>query len=68
MNLIQADTQPDMEAVQKFTPGQIPTYSQGDSNADDQPDPEAAGAAPAAQVLQPLPEVKPPMSATNASV
>jgi hypothetical protein len=62
MNLIQADTMPNMEDVQKFTPGQIPTYSQGDSNADDNPDPEAAGAAPASQVLQPLPEVKPPMA------
>jgi hypothetical protein len=68
MNLIQADTMPNMEEVQKLTPGQIPQYSQGDENADAQPSPAEAGPAPAAQVLQPLPEVKPPMSATNASV
>lgn len=64
MNLIQADTMPNMDAVQQLTPGQIPTFTQGDENAESSPDAAAAGGQPASQVLEPLPEVRPPMSQT----
>jgi hypothetical protein len=63
MNLIQADTLPDLAEAQKMTPGQIPSFSQADANAEQPPDPVEQGAGLPSQVLQPpLPEQKPPVS------
>jgi hypothetical protein len=57
MNLIEADTLPDLAAVQQYTPGQIPSASQGDDYAEEQPSAANAGATIAA-----LPQQKPPRS------
>lgn len=71
MNLIQADTLPDLAEAQKMTPGEIPSYTQGDQYAGEVPSPaesgpnpsiiksDGAGGSPAA-----LPEVRPPRSAS----
>jgi hypothetical protein len=66
MNLIVADTLPNLEDAQKFTPGQIPSFAQGDTMAEEPPSPAEAGAAEPSQVLQsqPLPVVKPPSGPT----
>jgi hypothetical protein len=68
MNLIQADTQPDLAEAQKSTPGEIPTFNQGDNFAGEEPSPVEVGADPMGKgVFQPgnpLPEVRPPMSKT----
>ncbi len=64
MNLIQADLLPDLEAVQQYTPGQVPQNAQGDTYAQEPTDPIEAGASPAYAAL---PEQKPPMS-PNSSV
>jgi hypothetical protein len=42
-NLIKADLIPDMDAVNKYTPGQIPSNSQGDVKAGDPPSPVESG-------------------------
>jgi len=75
MNLIQADTQPDLAEVQKSTPGEIPSYNQGEQFADQPPSPAEVGAVPTGQAPleqgsplaqgKPLPEVRPPMSAAS---
>ena len=57
MNLIEADVLPDLEAVQQFTPGQIPSVSQGDAYAEEPPSAAEAGASIAA-----LPQQLPPRS------
>jgi len=67
MNLIQADLMPDLAAVQKYTPGEIPSNIQGDTLANEQPSAIEAGATTPAQTnlgpqTKPLPEVLPPRS------
>jgi hypothetical protein len=60
MNLIAADAIPDMEAVNKYTPGQIPSNSQGDEKADDPPSPAMSGAE-----IQSVQQLVPPGSMSN---
>jgi len=72
MNLIEADTLPNLEEAQKMTPGELPTYSQGDQFAAEPPSMAEAGANPAIIQTQPggassgppttLPEARPPRS------
>lgn len=71
MNVILADTMPDLETIQKYTPGQIPSASQGDIYGEQQPGPAEAGAdtgivaEPEQRPLStqpPLPEQRPPRS------
>jgi len=69
MNLIVADTQPDLAEAQKLTPGELPAYSQGDQFAGEEPTPSEFGANPKTidngngQNYQgPLPEARPPVS------
>jgi len=71
MNLIQADTLPDLAVAQKMTPGEIPTYNQGDQYADETPSPVEIGANPntlpapsANEPINSLPEARPPRSAS----
>ncbi len=61
MNVIMADTQPDLETVQKYTPGQIPSATQGDVYGEQQPGPAEVGADP--EVVA-LPEQRPPRTNT----
>lgn len=75
MNLIEADTQPNLAETQKYTPGEIPSYVQGDQHAQEPPGPAEAGAdldvikdeppLPGANLSRPgppLPEARPPRS------
>lgn len=57
MNVIVADTKPDLETVQKYTPGQIPSASQGDVYGEQGPSPAEAGSDPN---IVALPEQRPP--------
>jgi len=57
MNVILADTTPDLETVQKYTPGQIPSAAQGDTYSEEPPSPAEAGADPSVSAL---PEQRPP--------
>jgi len=59
MNLIEADIAPTL-TPQNIATGQIPTYTQGASTADDPP--SAAGANSDPGIVNRLPEVKPPRS------
>lgn len=77
MNLIEADTLPDLAEAQKMTPGEIPSYSQGDQFASEPPSPSEFGANPQViqsssgangQAPQPLPEARPPRSETSSPV
>ena len=74
MNLIQADTLPDIAEAQKMTPGELPSYNQDDQYAAESPSPVEIGAvpnslpqaqAPAATPIQALPEARPPRSASS---
>ena len=67
MNLIEADTSPNLGSVQKYTPGQIPSHIQGEETAEQPPTPAEANADPGV-INQPLPEARPPRSAVNSSV
>lgn len=71
MNVILADTAPDLEMVQKYTPGQIPNASQGDTYGEEASSPAEAGADTGVvaepeqrplSVQPPLPEQRPPRS------
>lgn len=65
MNLIEADLIPDLEQAQKYTPGEIPSYMQGESNAEEPPTPAEAGADTGVVDKgydKPLPEARPPVS------
>ena len=66
MNLIEADLSPNLQDVQKYTPGEIPSNTQGDTLATDPPSDSEFGAATPAQsgieAGNPLPEVRPPRS------
>jgi len=66
MNLISADLQPDLQMAQKMTPGEIPTYNQGETSAEAPPNPIELNPVPEPQKKQdynkPLPESKPPVS------
>jgi hypothetical protein len=71
MNVILLDTMPDLEAVSKYTPGQIPSVSQGDTYGDQPTSPAEAGADTGIvaepeqrplSVQPPLPEQRPPRS------
>lgn len=61
MNVILADTKPDLETIQKYTPGQIPSNTQGDVYGEQGPGPAEIGANP--EVVA-LPEQRPPRSPT----
>jgi len=63
MNVILADTKPDMETVQKYTPGQIPSTTQGDTYGEEPPGPAEAGVDIAA-----LPEQRPPGSKVSSQI
>ena len=63
MNVIKADTMPNIEASQLYTPGTIPVTEQGGETADGSSDPAEAGLQPGAgqdNNSAPLPEQKPP--------
>jgi len=66
MNLIEADTMPDLAKAQESTPGEIPSNMQGDNSADDNPSPAEAGADPS--VLQPADPSSNGMSNINGSL
>lgn len=55
MNVIQADTMPNIEAAQLYTPGTLPVVEQGGTTAEDPSSPVEQGAD-----VQPLPAQKPP--------
>ena len=60
MNLIEADTQPNLAEVQKYTPGEIPSYMQGDQYAEQPPGPAEGGAdLNVVEDNPPLPGVRP---------
>jgi hypothetical protein len=63
MNVIIADTLPDMATIQKYTPGQIPSATQGDVYGEQPPGPAEVGA-DVGVVAEPtqLPEQRPPRS------
>ncbi len=61
MNLIKADLIPDMPTVEKYMPGQVPTYTQGDTYAEEPPSPSEIVAAPSTYDKV-LPEARPPVS------
>lgn len=63
MNVILSDTKPDLETVQKYTPGQIPSTTQGDTYGEQPPGPAEQGADIVA-----LPEQRPPRSAVSSQV
>lgn len=72
MNLIQADTTPDLAEAQKLTPGELPSYTQGDQYAEEPPSIAETGANPTildsgngtaqAAYGPQLPEARPPRS------
>jgi hypothetical protein len=67
MNLITADLIPDLGVAQKYTPGEIPTYIQGDTYASSEPSPVEMGLSPgeantSIKYNKPLPEARPPVS------
>ena len=65
MNLIAADLTPDLKMAQQYTPGELPTYSQGESSAGGAPELSEAGAnidAIKPEYNKTLPESKPPVS------
>ena len=73
MNLIVADTLPDLAEAQKMTPGELPTYSQGDQFAGQPPSSIEVGANPAIIKSQngppaTLPEARPPRSETKSPI
>lgn len=63
MNLIEADTQPNIAQAQQLTPGELPSYNQGEINAETAPNAAESGA-PAVQPSynKQLPEARPPVS------
>jgi len=62
MNSIKADTMPDLATVQKYTPGEIPTYSQGGSTGDGSADPIEQAQQPV-KINAPAPVSNPPRRA-----
>jgi len=68
MNVIAADVMPDLEQAQKSTPGEIPSYMQGEQTGSDAPTASEQGSDPS--VIEPsmngnpLPEARPPRSKT----
>jgi hypothetical protein len=74
MNVIQADLTPDMESVQKNTPGEVPSYQQGETTGQGEPSPTEYGLnlgntqnTGSSGLNGSLPEAKPPMS-VNSSI
>ncbi len=74
MNVIAADTMPDLAQVQENTPGEIPQFAQGDTSGDTPASPVEQGASSpgsspvvAKPNTRPLPVSQPPQGA-NASV
>ena len=69
MNLIEADTMPNLALAQKYTPGEMPTYTQGDTTAEETPTPieQGAAATPNLEIGTggTLPEVAPPRGGTT---
>ena len=76
MNLIEADTLPDLAEAQKMTPGELPSYNQGDQYAGEPPSPAESGPNPS--IIQStgsvggppatLPEARPPRSAVSSQI
>ena len=65
MNLIEADLAPNIETAQQYTPGELPTYSQGETYAETPPSVSEIGAnsnVVTQEYNKPLPESKPPVS------
>lgn len=67
MNLIKADLTPDIPTAQQLTPGELPSYTQGDSHAETPPNraelgPDTSTVAQPKQYNKPLPEASPPVS------
>ena len=64
MNIIEADLIPDLEQVQKYTPGEIPSTMQGESFGDGGQSPAESGASVSLikSNPRPLPEAPPPRS------
>ena len=60
MNVILADTKPDLEMAQKYTPGQLPSNTQGDTYGEQPPGPAEAGAD-----IKPIPEQRSPRSGAS---
>ena len=74
LNIIEADLTPDLEATQKYTPGQIPEYTQGNVTTAEPPSISESNSpvstinkASAGVAASPLPEARPPKS-TNSSI
>ena len=78
MNLIAADLMPDLRVAQVHTPGELPTYSQGENSSGVPPTPaeqgttpgvgvKPAGAPKPAPTPNPLPQQRPPRG-NNASI
>jgi len=69
MNVITADVMPDLEQAQKSTPGEIPSYVQGEQTGADEPTLAEQGSDPSAikpdMNGKPLPEARPPRSAAS---
>ena len=68
MNLIQADLTPDLNTAAQYTPGEIPSYSQGETFAEEPPGIAELG--PSQNVIKPgydkpLPESRPPVSSQS---
>lgn len=57
INTIKADMNPDLKMAQKHTPGEIPTYTQGQTHSEKSPLPAEQGAKPN---IKQAPEQKPP--------
>jgi len=67
MNVITADLSTDLAMAQKYTPGELPTFQQGDVSAVSESNPSEAGGTPGAVNSElaydkSLPEAKPPTS------
>jgi len=66
MNLIEADLLPNFDVAQQYTPGELPSYNQGETHAESSPNAAEIGAD--TNILnketynKPLPEAKPPVS------
>lgn len=60
LNTIKADSTPNMETVQKYTPGEVPTYTQGGISSDSESSPVEGGV----DMSKQNPVQKPPQSNT----
>jgi len=76
MNLIEADTLPNLAEAQKMTPGELPSYTQDDQYAGESPSPVESGSNPS--IIKSdnsgngppatLPEARPPRSEASAQI